>query len=144
MKLSKKSHQKIEIFFRDYLGNDDFDLPEIIFYGGKFTRYFTGILKIEGITIGKRIFIFPENFWRSETDNLRINSSLAVHEIVHVLQYRREGFFGFLFIYLRDYWRNLRGFRRFDAFSRSMAYYDIPFEREARETERKYREWKSM
>jgi hypothetical protein len=32
--------------------------------------------------------------------------------------------------------------KRYDAFSRSMAYFEISFEREARETERKYREWK--
>ncbi|HMS42445.1 MAG TPA: hypothetical protein PKE69_19600, partial [Pyrinomonadaceae bacterium] len=116
MKLSKNAHRKIEQFFAEHLSDDSFGLPEIVFYGGTFTKIFTRLFRIEGITFGKRIFIFPENFWRSETDNLRINSSLAVHEIVHVLQYRREGFFGFLFIYLRDYWRNLRGFKRFDAF----------------------------
>jgi hypothetical protein len=142
MKLSEKSHRKIEQFFSEYLRDEEFKLPKIVFYGGKFTGYFTRFLKIEGITVGKRIFIFPENFWRSPNNNLRLDESLVVHEIAHVLQYRREGFFGFLFKYCRDYWRNLRGLKRYDAFSRSMAYFEISFEREARETERKYREWK--
>lgn len=144
MKLSAKSHRKIEAFFREEFEDDEFILPEIIFYGGKFTHIFTRLLKIEGITIGKRIFIFPENFWRSETDKLRLGEVLAVHEITHVLQYRREGFFRFLYKYLRDYWRNLRQLKRYDAFSRSMAYFEIPFEREARTMERKYREWKKV
>lgn len=144
MKLSEKSHRKIERFFAEYLADETFRLPEIIFYGGKFTNLFTQLLRIEGITIGKRIFIFPKNFWRSETDKLRLNEGLAVHEIAHVLQYQREGFFGFLYKYLSDYWRNLRSLKKYDAFSRSMAYQNISFEREARETERKFREWKGL
>ena len=142
MKLSEKSHQKIEAFFRDCLEDESFKLPEIEFYGGKFTRFLTSKLKIEGITIGKRIFIFPEQFWRSESNLLRLGERLVVHEIAHVLQYRREGFFGFLYKYLRDYWRNLRKLKKWDAFSRAAAYFEISFEREAREMERKYREWK--
>jgi hypothetical protein len=144
MKLSAKSHRKIEAFFRELLEDEKFDLPEIEFYGGKFTRFFTSKLKIEGITIGRRIFIFPKNFWRSKTDKLRLDEALVVHEITHVLQYRREGFFRFLGKYLRDYWRNLRKLKKYDSVSRSMAYFEIPFEREAREMERKYREWKDL
>lgn len=142
MKLSEKSRRKIEAFFRDYLEDDRFNLPEIEFYGGKFTRFFTTKLKIEGITIGKRIFIFPEQFWRSESKLLRLDEALVVHEIAHVLQYRREGFFKFLYKYLRDYWRNLRKLKSWDSFSIQMAYFEIPFEKEARETEKKYHDWK--
>lgn len=141
MKLSKKSHQKIEQFFREYFEDESFELPEIKFYAGGFTRFFTSKLKIEGITIGKRIFIFPEQFWRSERNLLRLGEEIAVHEIMHVLQYQREGFCRFLYKYLRDYWRNLRRLKKYDSASRSMAYFEIPFEREAREMERKYREW---
>lgn len=142
MKLSEKSRRKIEDFFRDYLEDDEFNLPEIEFYGGKFTQFLTSKLKIEGITIGKRIFIFPDNFWISETNKLRLDERLVVHEIAHVLQYRREGFFKFLYRYLRDYWRNLRKLKKWDALSRQIAYFEISFEREARETEKKYLEWK--
>ena len=144
MKLSERSHRKIEDFFRQELKNENFILPEILFYGGKFTHLLTRMMKIEGITIGKRIFIFPENFWRSESDKLRLDESLTVHEIAHVLQYKREGFFKFLLIYFRDYWRNLRKMKKYDSFSRSMAYFEIPFEREAREMEQKFRQWKEI
>ena len=108
MKLSEKSHQKIEEFFRDYLKNDEFKLPEVRFYGGKLTRFLTSAMKIEGITIGKRVYIFPENFWRCENQKLRLDEELVVHEITHVLQYRREGFFGFLKLYFKSYYGNLR------------------------------------
>ena len=142
MKLSEKSRRKIEAFFRHCLKEDDFDLPEIEFYGGKITRFFTTKLRIEGITIGKRVFIFSEQFWRSESNLLRLGEQIAVHEIAHVLQYRREGFFKFLYKYLRDYWRNLRKLKKWDSFSRRMAYFEIPFEIEAREIEKKYQDWK--
>ena len=62
MKLSERSQRKIEEFFREYLNNEDFRLPDIQFYGGRFTHYLTSALKIEGIAIGRRIYIFPENF----------------------------------------------------------------------------------
>ncbi len=142
MKLSEKSRRKIEEFFRECYKDDDFNLPEIKFYGGKITRFFTTKLKIEGITIGKRIFISPEQFWRNESKLIRLGEEITIHEIAHVLQYWREGFFGFLYKYLRDYRRNLRKLKKWDSFSRRMAYFEIPFEIEARETEKKYREWK--
>ena len=141
MKLSEKSHRKIESFFRDFLDNDDFILPEVEFYGGKFTQFLTTKLNIEGITIGKRIFIFPAQFWRSKSKLLRLSEELVVHEIAHVLQYRREGFVKFLYKYLGDYWRNLRRLKKWDGFSRHLAYLEIPFEAEAREITRKYLKW---
>lgn len=142
MKLSHKSHLKIESFFRDYLQDEKFILPKIEFYGGRFTHFLTSILKIEGITIGKRIFIFPNHFWRSRTSKLRLGESLAVHEITHVLQYRRDGIFKFLFKYFQNYWRNLRKLKKWDKFAMQMAYFEIEYEREAREAERKYSIWK--
>ena len=142
MKLSVKSHQKIESFFRDCLEDKDFKLPQIKFYGGKFTRFFTTRLKIEGITIGRRVFIFPDQFWRSKSRLLRLDEKLVVHEIAHGLHYRREGFFKFIYKYLLNYWRNLRKLKKWDAFSRQIAYFEIAFEKEARETERKYADWK--
>ena len=141
MKLSAKSHRKIEAFFCELLEDKGFKLPEVKFYGGKFTHFLTSRLNIEGITIGKRVFIFPAQFWRSESKLLRLSEELVVHEIAHVLQYRREGFVKFLYKYLREYWRNLRKLKKYDSFSRSMAYFEISFEAEAREITRKYLEW---
>jgi len=141
MKLGAKSHRKIEEFFREHLGEDDFRLPEIYFYGGKFTNYLTSLLKIEGITIGKRIYIFPDNFWVSENQKLRLSEELVVHEITHVLQYRREGFFRFLWLYFKCYWMNLRKKKKWDMRARAEAYFEIPFEIEARKTASKFVLW---
>lgn len=141
MKLSEKSRKKIEEFFRDYLRDETFRLPEIHFYGGRFAHYLTARLKIEGITIGRRIYIFPENFWFSESRKLRLDEELVVHEIAHVLQYRREGFFKFLWLYQKSYYANLRKKKSRDALAKSEAYWEIPFEIEARQAASKFAAW---
>ena len=141
MKLSEKSRQKIEEFFCEYLKNEKFRLPEIHFYGGKFTHYLTSALKIEGITIGRRIYIFPEKFWVSENRKLRLDEELVVHEITHVLQYRREGFFRFLRLYIKSYYANLRKKEKRDLSARAEAYLEIPFEIEARQAASNFRAW---
>ena len=141
MKLAEKSHRKIEEFFRAELADADFRLPEIYFYGGRFTHYLTSLLKIEGITIGRRIYIFPAKFWVSETQKLRLGEELVVHEITHVLQYRREGFFKFLWLYLKSYAANLRRKKSWDFYARAEAYFEIPFEIEARACASKFVQW---
>lgn len=141
MKLSAKSHQKIEEFFREYLSDERFILPEIHFYGGKLSHLLTAALKIEGITLGKRIYIFPNNFWLSESRKLRLDEELAVHEITHVLQYRREGFFRFFRLYLKSYFANLRRKKRWDLYARAEAYFEIPFEIQARQAASKFAAW---
>ena len=141
MKLSAKSHKKIEEFFREYLKNEEFILPEICFYGGKFTRYLTSALKIEGLTIGRRIYIFPENFWLGENRKLRLDEELVVHEITHVLQYDREGFIKFLRLYLKSFYKNLRKKKKWDLGARAEAYFEIPYEIEARATASKFAAW---
>ncbi len=141
MKLSEKSHKKIEEFFREYLNNEDFRLPEIRFYGGKFTHYLTSVLKIEGLAVGRRIYIFPENFRVSENRRLWLDEELVVHEITHVLQYGREGFFRFLRLYVKSYYANLRKTERRDVSARTQAYLEIPFEIEARRTASSFAAW---
>ena len=141
MKLSEKSHQKIEEFFREYFKNEEFNLPEIYFYGGKFTRYLTSALKIEGLAIGRRIYIFPENFRLCEKQRLWLDEELVVHEITHVLQYDREGFFRFLRLYIKSYYSNLRKKGKRDLSARAEAYFEIPYEIEARQTASKFTAW---
>jgi hypothetical protein len=141
MRLSEKSHRKIEEFFREYLADDGFRLPEIHFYGGRFARFLTSRLKIEGITIGKRIYILPDYFWVSENRKLRLDEELVVHEIAHVLQYRREGFFKFLWQYRKSYHANLRKKKRRDSYAKTEAYFEIPFEIEARQAASEFAAW---
>jgi hypothetical protein len=141
MKLSEKSRQKIEMFFREYLRDQNFRLPEVRFYAGKFSRHFTRVLKVQGITFGRRVLILPELVWKSEGNRHRLDEEIVVHEITHVLQYRREGFGRFLWKYLRDYRKNLRkaGERNFN--TRLEAYLMIPFEIEARQTAADFVAW---
>lgn len=141
MKLGEKSHKKIEEFFREHLADDNFRLPEILFYGGKFTNLLTKHLKIEGITIGRRVYICPVNIRFSESGKLRLDEELAVHEIAHVLQYQREGFFRFLWLYQKSYYANLRKKAKRDLYAKAEAYLEIPFEIEARQTASKFAEW---
>lgn len=143
MKLAEKSQRKIEEFFRTHLADDEFILPEIHFYNGKLTHLLTSMLKIEGITIGKRIYILPKNFWLSESRKLRLDEELAVHEITHVLQYRRVGFLKFFRIYLNDYFSNLRRKKSWSKYARAEAYFEIPFEIEARRTASIFAVWSS-
>ena len=90
-------------------------------------------MKIQGITIGTRIFILPELVSLNSKDKPSLPESLVAHEIAHVLQYKREGFFKFLYKYLRDYRNNLKKEAKLNFESRHRAYLNIPFEIEARE-----------
>jgi hypothetical protein len=68
------------------------------------------------IVFGKTIYLYKVT--RVE---LLENTPYLRHELMHVLQYQREGFFGFLFKYL---WYSLR-----------FGYRQNPFEIEARESQ---------
>jgi hypothetical protein len=124
------------------LNDEQFELPVIHFYAGKFTRFFTFIISVNGITFGRRIFIFPEFLSLNQNSKLKLPDELVVHEIAHVLQYGREGFIKFFYKYVRDYWRNLRKKKSWSLFARQQAYLEIPFEAEARRAAEKYLVWK--
>ncbi|CAN5405899.1 hypothetical protein BH20ACI1_BH20ACI1_07010 [soil metagenome] len=141
MKLAKSSHQKLENFFREYLNDESFRLPVIHFYIGKFTRIFTAIVKVHGITFGCRIYIMPSFAALNRTNNLKLPERLVAHEITHTLQYKREGFVRFFYKYLTSFWRNLQKRKSWDIISRQEAYLEIPFEIEAREVAERFVEW---
>lgn len=141
MKLAASSHRRLEEFFREYLQDEDFRLPMINFYVGKFTRLLTRAISVHGITFGKRIFITPKLLSFTQQNFLKLPEDLIAHEITHTIQYKKEGFVGFLSKYLSSYWRNLRGQKRWDADARRRAYLDIPFEIEARAVAEKFVEW---
>lgn len=141
MKLAENSHQKLQTFFREILADENFCLPAVNFYAGKFSGVFTLILRVHGITFGKRIFVTPDLIARDSENRRKMPIELAAHEIVHVLQYRNEGFVGFFYQYLRSYWRNLRKKKKWNFRSRHEAYLEIPFEREAREIAARFVVW---
>jgi len=138
--LSRSSHVLVEEFFREYLGEPEFVLPRTVFATGRTARVAARLLKIHGITIGRLVFIAPDLLERFDGRS-RLPRDLVVHEIAHVIQYRRYGFFRFLYIYFRDYLINLRKEGSLRLKSRRAAYLAIPFEREARQTAHDFVHW---
>lgn len=141
MKLAPDSHQRLELFFREYLEDGNFKLPQIYFYAGNFTGFFTKIIQVQGITFGRRIFILPALVQTNLEDKRTLSQKLVAHEISHVIQYKREGFIKFFYKYLINYWKNLKRKKKWDVISRHTAYLEIPFEIEAREIAEKFVEW---
>ena len=141
MKLAKSSHQKLETFYREFLNDEDFQLPVINFYVGRFTRIFTSFVKVHGITFGRRIFIMPDLVELNSSHQLKLPEKLVAHEIAHTLQYEREGFLIFFYKYLKSFLANMQKKEGWDIVSRQEAYLEIPFEVEARGAADKFVEW---
>jgi hypothetical protein len=141
MKLAETSHRKIESFFREYLDDKSFSLPQSYFYTGRFSRIFTAILGVHGITFGRQIFILPSLVSRAENQKIKLPESLVVHEVTHVLQYRQEGVLRFVYKYLKSYWSNLKPEQRWNITARRQAYLAIPYEIEARRTAAEFVKW---
>ena len=141
MLLAGESHRRMEEFFRHHLGDERLRLPRVRFYAGRFAGWLTGTFGIGAITFGSRVYVAPALVWRDADDRLVMPSELAVHEAAHVLQYGRNGFVRFLFLYLRDYaWalgREAGGARE----RHRAAYLAIKFEVEARAAAESYAAW---
>jgi hypothetical protein len=75
---------------------------------------------VAAITLGRRIYLAA-----ALVDPPRIERVLA-HELVHVGQVKRDGLLRFLFVYVRDYFRNRRS-----GMPPAAAYRAIPYEIEA-------------
>ncbi len=142
MKLSERSRQKIEKFFRFQLADENFILPNVKIYSGSFAGLVTKILHIHGITIGKLIFITPQLIAVNNKKQKFLPDDLIVHEIAHVLQYRETGFVKFLVKYFLEYYRNLRKSGKFNEKTRNLAYFKLSFEIEAREAANEFLKWK--
>ncbi len=141
MKLAESSHDKLQTFFREVLGEENFKLPVVNFYAGRFSRIFTLVLKVHGITFGRRIFVMPDLISNDFENRRKLPLELAAHEIVHVLQYKKDGFARFFYKYLSSYWKNLRAEKSWDSVARQQAYRDIPYEREARKIAAEFVVW---
>jgi hypothetical protein len=142
MKLSDKSHKKIEEFFRQHFADRNLSLPVFNLYLGRGARLITKTFKIDGITLGRHIFIAPHFLEQDIDGNWKLPFSLVVHEATHVLQYQKMGFIGFLFSYLKAWFAFLRSQRSRDLQTRWQAYYAIPHEEEARLAAAAYQEWR--
>jgi hypothetical protein len=75
-----------------------------------------------GITLGRSVFISPKMIERGDEEVRR----LVRHELAHVRQVQQLGLIRFLVRYVREYFRHRR-----NGMSRSQAYAEISFEKEA-------------
>lgn len=141
MKLSPELHQEIERFFRFYYSDETLVLPEVQIYVRRGAHCVSRIAGAHGITFGRHIFIRPDIACRNSKNHLTIPKDLLVHELTHTLQYEKQGFFGFLFSYLKAYLSNLRGKKKWDIYSRVESYLQIPHEIEARDSAERFVEW---
>lgn len=141
MKLADTSHQRLETFFREYLDDAKFNLPKIYLHTGKIANILTGVISVHGVTVGRRIFITPQLLSFNRNNFRKLPEDLVVHEITHVIQYRREGFVRFFYQYLTDYWRNLKKKKKWNQTARHEAYLEISLEIEARHAAAQFVEW---
>jgi len=140
MELADRSRLKFETFISEN-SRDEYGLPAIKIFAKSGARMITTILGISGITIGNYIFVKPEIGIRDEESRLRFPSELIAHEIAHVLQYQRQGFFRFFSSYLGSYFRLLRQSKNWSMRSHLEAYSQIPQEIEAREFAAQFKIW---
>ncbi|MCA1558641.1 MAG: DUF4157 domain-containing protein [Acidobacteria bacterium] len=140
MILARESHERLEKFFREYFNDPQLLLPPIFIHRGRLARFITKRLRIGAITFGRHILLSP-NRVVDAGGNLSTQGWLVAHEATHVLQYEREGYVGFFFKYLKDYWRALRASGKWSREARMKAYLAIEAERIAHEVERAYHTW---
>lgn len=141
MKLEPELHRKLERFFRFYYADETLILPEVQIYVRRGAQCISKIAGAHGITFGRHIFIRPEIITRNSKNHLKIPKDLLVHELTHTFQYEKTGFLSFLFSYLKAYFSNLRGKKKWDIYSRVESYLEIPHEIEARDSAEKFVEW---
>lgn len=141
MRLSRTSHERFELFLREFFEDETLRLPPINIYAKSGAKIFTKVFKLNGITLGRSILIDPKFTWRDGNLRLCASKSLIAHELAHAWQYHKLGFFRFMYVYLKSYWEALKKKETWDFDARTQAYMEIPLEAEAREFAEKYLEW---
>jgi hypothetical protein len=111
----------------------DADFTEVRCHRGAFARWLCRRLGAGAVTLGRHLFFSPGG-WRRYREGGARSLALLAHEAVHVLQYRRHGFFGMLTRYGRDYLRGRRA-----GLSHGEAYRAVGFEQEAFRVEARVR-----
>ncbi len=138
MKLAAESHARIEAFHRVHSKDAGLRLPTVYIYDGSFSRWITKKFDLNAITFGRHVFLAPDLI---EDDGVKHAPGwLIAHETVHVLQYERAGFVGFLIKFVWDFlraWRELGW--KMDEKTRLRAYHSMRVEREALAAENAFR-----
>lgn len=138
MKLSRELHQQIENYFRHYFADENLKLPEVQIFVRRGAWLFSRFLAVDGITLGRFIFIRPNLVRRNAENRLVISKTLLIHELTHTMQYQKTGFSAFLYGYFKAFFVNLKHGKKWDFHSRLEAYLEIPHEIEARDAAEKF------
>jgi len=141
MRLSENSNKLFEEFFNQCNLCEGFEFPKVNVFARRGAWLLTNVLLVDGITIGKHIFVNPRYVWRGSTRKLRIEQKLMAHEFVHVLQYERLGFAKFLWVYVTDFWRIFRQKEKWNFKTWFESYLEIPHEIEARKFADEFMDW---
>jgi hypothetical protein len=141
MRLSRQTNDELQNFFRNYFDDENLTLPKIEIYAKGGAGFITRALRVSGITLGRHILIKPVHAKYDKKRRLTVSRNLLSHEVTHVVQYQQLGFFGFLYKYFKDYLLILRKKEKWDAVSRSEAYWELPHEIEARHAASLFVDW---
>ncbi len=152
MFLAAHTELHLQEFFRHFTNDATLRLPVVRVQRNALARFVTGRLRISGITVGRRILLAPSQvearvesgIEREIRGEFVVSEELLVHEMMHVVQYERDGFARFVCGYIGDYLRTLWREKRCDAATRMAAYLAIPAECEARAAAREYTQWRVM
>jgi hypothetical protein len=141
MKLSPATHRKFEVFFRQFFADENLRLPASRIYAKRGAWLLTRLLRVDGITLGRYIFIKPRLAEYISPDALKISRNLLAHELTHVVQYQKFGIFGFLRGYIQEYFCGIQRRKKFSPRARLEAYWEISHEIEARQAAAEFIEW---
>jgi hypothetical protein len=142
MRLAPESHDSLEAFFRAHCGDAGLVLPRIEWQVDTASHLVASAFRISAITLGRRVLVRPGAVRRDAAGRWWIGSRLAAHEAMHVLQYQRQGWAGFLYDYLGDYAARMQQAAQWNAAAHFHAYEDIRAEREAQAAEDAYARWR--
>lgn len=87
-----------------------------------YNHFLPRLMKVTAVTLGRHVFY--------AIDSKMITNRLRIHELAHIEQYKKLGFFLFLYRYIKEYI-----FFRKKGHDHYYAYLNISFEKEARERE---------
>ena len=117
-------------FLLENIFGDDFGRVKI--HRDFLARRITRRLNARAVTIGNRVFMAPSE----DPDEYPFGFLLMAHELVHVVQYRSQGFVPFLARYFWDLGRGLLKEKRIFE-----AYRAVPAEQQAFKIEAEIRDW---
>lgn len=141
MRLSKTSAEKLEEFTKIFFRNEFVNPPQMKIYAKCGAGLLTTLLNVQGVTLGRYVFLHPSLVWKNEQKQICAPKWLIAHEFAHVLQYRKFGVVKFLYSYFKIFWQKLKHMEKWDFNARLEAYLEIPYEIEARNFETEYLKW---